>query len=115
MTERAPARRRTTKAAATDSIHFRMPAKLRSRLRRFAEDRNLGEAEALRLALSERLNEVDIEGRNTAAERWQFEQAYATWQEDIRTGGRNRVNWEDIERTFAEALASARQRKRASR
>lgn len=113
-TERAPTRQRS-KAASSPSIHFRMPSQLRSRLRRFAEERNLGEAEALRLALSERLNQLDYESENTAAERWQFEQAYATWQEDRRTGGRDRVDWEDIERIFAEALAGKRRRRRASK
>lgn len=115
MTERAPARRRTPKTGTTASIHFRMPAGLRSRLRRFAEERNLGEAEALRLAVSERLNQLDYEHEHAAAERWQFEQAYATWQEDRRAGGRDRVGWEEIERTFVKALTGKRPRKRTSK
>jgi hypothetical protein len=82
-----------------------MPTPLRSRLRRFAEERNLGETEALRLALSERLDDVDDERELAAAERWQFEQAYKTWKEDRRTGGRQRVPWSSIERTYQRALA----------
>lgn len=112
MTERAPARSRRTTTAPTESVHFRMPAKLRSRLRRFARQRDLGEAEALRLALSERLNQLDYESANAAAERWQFEQAYATWQEDERTGGRQRVGWDALERTFQKALSDLQRRDR---
>lgn len=111
MSERAPARSRSA-TTSTASVHFRMPATLRSRLRRFAEDRNLGESEALRLALTERLDQMDDQRRLEAAERWQFEQAYATWKEDQRTGGRQRVPWSSIERTFRKALADVRSRKR---
>ncbi len=112
MTERAPKRSRSTKTAATSSLHFRMPAGLRSRLRRFAEDRNLGEAEAMRLALSERLDQIDDQRELALAERWQFEQAFETWKEDQRTGGRHRVPWSSIERTFRKALADIEARKR---
>lgn len=114
MAGRAPTKRRTRRAPPTSPISFRMPTPLRSRLRRFAKERSLGEAEALRLALSERLNQLDHEAEHSAAERWQFKQAYATWQEDERTGGRERVDWEELERIFAKALAQRRPRKRAS-
>jgi hypothetical protein len=113
MSERAPARTRSKKTAATASIHFRMPPGLRSRLRRFAEDRNLGESEAMRLALSERLDLVDDERELAAAERWQFEQAYKTWKEDERTGGKDRVPWSRIERRFTDALSEIERRRKA--
>lgn len=115
MTERAPARRRATKTAATASVHFRMPAELRSRLRRFGEERSLGESEALRLALSERMDQADDDRKLAAAERWQFEQAYKTWREDERTGGRQRVPWPRIERRFTEALLEIERRRKARR
>ena len=83
-------------------ISFRMPGALRSRLRRFAEERSLGEAEAIRLALSERLNEIDDERDLTAAERWQFEQAYGTWQK-LKAGTEKLVSQEDIDRVFDRA------------
>jgi hypothetical protein len=57
------------------------------------------------LALSERLDMADYETKYKAAERWQYEQALATWEEDQRTGGRDRVEWEEIERMFAAAIA----------
>lgn len=106
MTERAPARRRTSKKASTASVHFRMPASLRTRLHRFAEDRNLGEAEAMRLALSERLDQADDERELEAAERWQFEQAYASLQEYLRTGRRGGVRPDVIHRMFDDALGN---------
>lgn len=103
MTERATDRRRT--ARNTSPINFRMPTVLRSRLRRFAEERNLGESEALRLAVSERLNQIDDEHELAAAERWQFEQAYATWREHLRTGRRDTVAPETIHQMFPDHLA----------
>ena len=82
-----------------------MPTTLRSRLRRFAEERSLGEAEALRLALSERLNQIDDERELEAAERWQFDQAYASWQDYLHSGRRGAVGRHAIDRIFTEALA----------
>lgn len=106
MSERAPTRRRASKAAATASVHFRMPGGLRSRLRRFAEERSLGEAEALRLAVSEHLNEIDDERELAEAERWQFEQAYATFERYL-AGEEKLVGREQIDKTFERALAGA--------
>jgi hypothetical protein len=103
MSECAPSRSRRTKTAPTSSIHFRMPSTLRSRLRRFAEERNLGEAEALRLAVSERLNQIDDERELAEAERWQFEQAYGTFQRYL-AGKEKLVGREQIDRTFERAL-----------
>lgn len=105
MTERAPTRRRGSKAAPTTPINFRMPSALRTRLRRFAEERSLGEAEALRLAVAERLNQIDEERELEAAERWQFEQAYASWQRYLRSGRRGAVSRGAIDRIFERALA----------
>lgn len=105
MTGRAPTRPRGSKAASTTPINFRMPSALRSRLRRFAEERSLGEAEALRLAVSERLNQIDEERELEAAERWQFEQAYASWQRYLRNGRRRTVSRDAIDRIFERALA----------
>jgi hypothetical protein len=85
-------------------INFRMPPALRARLRRFAKERNLAEAEALRLVVSERLDEIDNERELAAAERWQFKQAYATWQRYQRGEGRT-VPWESIQQIFVDALA----------
>lgn len=107
MTERAPARGGRAKAGSTASIHFRMPARLRSRLRHFAEERSLGESEALRLAVSERLNQVDEERELAAAERWQFEHAWATWQR-IRRGTEKLVTPDEMHRRLDHAVAQER-------
>lgn len=90
---------------ATTPMSFRMPAALRSRLRRFAKQRSLGEAAALRLALTERLDQVEDDRELAAAERWQFEQAYATWQEHERSGRVDTVPPEAIYEIFRRALA----------
>lgn len=85
-------------------INFRMPPELRARLRRFAKERHLAEAEALRLVVSEHLEEVENEKELAAAERWQFKQAYATWQRHLR-GEERLVPREEIDKIFADALA----------
>lgn len=103
MAERAPTRPRTARRPATTSVHFRMPGQLRTRLRRFAEERSLGEAEALRLAVSERLNQIDDERELAAAERWQFQQAWATW-ERIKSGKEKLVGPDEVHRLFDRAL-----------
>lgn len=92
------------KSTPVSPISFRMPPALRARLRRFAKERNLAEAEALRLVVSEHLDEVENERELAAAERWQFKQAYATWQRHLRGEGRL-VPWEDIQQIFVDALA----------
>ena len=92
------------KATPVSPLSFRMPPDLRTRLRRFAKERHLAEAEALRLVVSERLDEIDSERELAAAERWQFKQAYATWRRYQRGGGRT-VPWESIQQIFVDALA----------
>jgi len=101
---KAVPKRPSVKTTPVSPISFRMPPDLRARLRRFAKERNLAEAEALRLVVSEHLEEVENERELAAAERWQFKQAYATWQRYLR-GGERVVPWEDIEKIFADARA----------
>lgn len=96
--------KKTSIKAPVSPISFRMPPDLRARLRRFAKERNLAEAEALRLVVSEHLDQVENEKELAAAERWQFKQAYATWQRHLRGEGRL-VPWEEIEQIFADARA----------
>ncbi|MSQ36857.1 MAG: hypothetical protein EXR61_00900 [Chloroflexi bacterium] len=106
MGERGNAKTRTRKAATipTSPLNFRMPQPLRLRLRRFAEQRNLAEAEALRMVVSEYLDEAETERELAHAERWQFEQAYATWDR-FRQGKGAAAPREQIQRIFADALA----------
>jgi predicted DNA-binding protein len=102
---RKPLPRKTTvKSTPVSPISFRMPPALRARLRRFARERNLAEAEALRLVVSEHLDQVENERELAAAERWQFKQAYATWQRLLR-GEEPLVPREEIQKVFADARA----------
>lgn len=103
MRKAAP-KKSSVKTTAASPINFRMPPDLRARLRRFAKERHLAEAEALRLVVSEHLDEVENERELVAAEKWQFKQAYATWQRHLRGEGRL-VPWEDIQQIFVDALA----------
>jgi predicted DNA-binding protein len=97
-------RKANIKTTPVSPLSFRMPPDLRARLRRFAKERNLAEAEALRLVVSEHLEEVENERELAAAERWQFKQAYATWQRLLR-GEEPLVPWEDVEKVLADARA----------
>lgn len=103
-----PAKRRT--AAPVSPLSFRMPQELRRRLRRFADDRSLGESEALRLIVSEYLDETVTARELELAERWQFKQAYATFKRDL-AGKEKTVPWSEIERLFAEARAKRKTRR----
>lgn len=96
-----PAKRRVT---PTEPLNFRMPRELRARLRRFATARSLGESDALRLIVSEYLDEIVNARELAAAERWQFKQAYATFKRDI-AGKEETVPWSEFDRVVAEALA----------
>lgn len=85
-------------------INFRMPRDLRARLRRFARQRHLGEADALRLVVSERLEEVQNEQEMAEAERWQLAEAYRTWDR-FRAGQGRTASHEGIRGIFTDALA----------
>jgi len=104
-----PAKRRA--AAPVSPLNFRMPRELRARLRRFATARSLGESDALRLILSEYLDEIVNTRELEAAQRWQFKQAYATFKRDI-AGKEKTVPWSELERVVAEARAKRKSRRR---
>ena len=93
-----------SRAIPVSPINFRMPIELRTRLRSFAKRRYLGEAEALRLILAEFLDEDESQRELIEAERWQFKQAYTTWQRHLRGKGRT-VAAEEIQKIFADAQA----------
>jgi predicted DNA-binding protein len=103
MRKAAP-KKASIKTTPASPINFRMPPDLRARLRRFAKERHLAEAEALRLVVSEHLEEVENERELAAAERWQFKQAYATWQRSMR-GEEPLVPREEVDKVFADARA----------
>ncbi len=97
-------RRKATTPASP--INFRMPSSLRSKLRRFATARHVGEAQALRVIVSEHLEEIESAAELAAAERWQYEQAYATWDRFLQGQGRT-VPREEIQRILARALEAS--------
>lgn len=80
MSKPLPRSRTRRNATPTTPINFRMPETLRERLRAFADERHLAEAEALRLIISEHLLEVEDARDLAEAERWQLKQAYAAFQ-----------------------------------
>jgi predicted DNA-binding protein len=94
---------KATTMSATSPVHLRMPATLRQRLRRFAKERNLGESAALRLLISEHLDQVESERELAEAERWQFKQVWATWDR-YRRGDLGTVSREEIDQVFRDAL-----------
>lgn len=104
-----PTKRRAT--TPVSPLNFRMPKEMRARLRRFAEARSLGESDALRLIVSEYLDEIVSVRELEAAERWQFKQAYATFKRDL-AGKEKTVPWSEIERVFTVALAKRKTRRR---
>jgi predicted DNA-binding protein len=94
------------KSVATTPINFRMPKPLRTRLDRFARDRHLGEAQALRVVVAEHLDEIESAAELAAADRWQYEQAFATWERFRRDQGHT-VPREEIDRIFQAAREPA--------
>lgn len=104
MSKPLPKSRTRRSATPTSPINFRMPEVLRRRLRSFAEDRHLAEAEALRLIVSEHLNEIEDARELAEAERWQFKQAYATFQAINRGEGKAAAPGE-VQRIIADTLA----------
>ncbi|HEY8861927.1 MAG TPA: hypothetical protein VIN37_07555 [Candidatus Limnocylindria bacterium] len=106
--QRVPVKRRT--AAPSSPLSFRMPQELRRRLRRFADERSLGESEALRLIVSEYLDESVTARELELAERWQYKQAYATFKRSI-AGKEPSVPWSELDRAFDEALMKRKKRR----
>lgn len=110
MSETAKGYRTRRSSTPVTPINFRMPTQLRSRLRRFAEERNVGEADALRVIVSEHLDEAERDRELSEAERWQLTQVYGTLQRR-RRGSRRSVSRREIDRIFAEALEATEQKR----
>ena len=94
---------RAKTAAPVSPINFRLPTPLRTRVRKYADARHIGEAQALRVLVSEHLDEVESAAELAAAERWQYEQAYATWDAFLQ-GDDRAVPRDEIQRIFARGL-----------
>jgi len=58
----------------------------------------------LRLIIDDHLTKVDEEREQAEIDRWQFQEAYKTFRDDI-AGNVKTVPWEEIERVFTDALA----------
>ena len=91
-------------------INFRMPVELRARVRQFARDRHVGEADALRVIVSEHLDEIERERELAEAERWQLAQVYATLR---RRNPRQPFSHAEMDRLFARAVEAAQAKRRA--
>ena len=101
---------RRSRATPVTPINFRMPTPLRSRLRRFAQERNVGEADALRLIVSEHLSEAERDREMSEAERWQLAEVYGTLERRRRRPRRS-VSRSEIDRIFTEALEAAKKKR----
>ncbi|MDP9266279.1 MAG: hypothetical protein M3O91_09225 [Chloroflexota bacterium] len=85
-------------------MNLRFPPDLRERIQRFAVERGLQEATAVRMICAEHLNEVDLADDLARAERWQLAMANETWDRYER-GELETVSAESIEEVFKEARA----------
>ncbi len=61
-------------------MSLRFPPALRDRVRRFAAQKGLEEATAVRMLCTERLDELAMHEELKLAEKWQLEQALHSWQ-----------------------------------
>lgn len=91
-------------------LTIRLPAALRRRAERYARSRDLQLAGAIRVILSEHLDELEGDEQMTRAERWQRDQAWATARSIVH-GTAQEVTWEDIQA----AAVTATERGRSTR
>jgi hypothetical protein len=83
-------------------MSLRFPPALRARVQRFAVERGLEEATAVRTLCAERLQEIDLTSDLLLAERWQLQQARQAWDEWER-GELETVELDALKTVFAEA------------
>ncbi len=96
--------RRKARAEREDvPISVRFPVDLRARAERYARARRMGVATAIRMLVSEHLDQIDRDEELSHAERWQRAQAWATW-EKIKAGDRRDVPWETLVEATERAL-----------
>lgn len=89
-----------------------LPAALRARLSREARRRKLKLATTARALMDERIAEIEDRALESRAERWQMEQAWATWDK-IQAGDTRDVPLEELQRETM--LAIERMRSKAQK
>lgn len=104
VTSGAPRQVKGRRLTRNVPISLRFSPELRERVRRYAAERQIEEATAIRLLCAERLNEIERDAELSEAEEWQRAQAWASW-ERVRAGQGRDVPAERIARVFSDALA----------
>src|SRR5437773_1565991 len=98
-------RRAKTRRDLPISVPF--PPSLRRRAARFAKANNIALATAIRLLVTERLDDIADSEQLSRAEQWQQAQAWATW-EGVRSGAVRSVPRDRIAQVFADAKTKRR-------
>lgn len=96
-----------TRRPASVPISLRFSPELRERVRRYASERHLQEATAIRALCAERLNEIELATELAGAEEWQLQQATRTWDR-FRAGKGRTAPPEELDRIFDKALPARR-------
>ncbi|WP_437730616.1 hypothetical protein [Sorangium sp. So ce1335] len=84
-----------------------LPADLRARVQAEAKKRGLKVSPAIRVLLSERVQELDDAEQLSRAEEWQRAQVWAVW-ERMKAGEHDEASRQEIDAVFDEALRGAR-------
>lgn len=92
-------------------MSLRLSSDLRRRIRRFARARGLEDATAIRMVVTEHLNEIELDEDLAKAEEWQRAQVYETL-ERLRRGEEEIVPMERIYETLAKGIERARRGRR---
>lgn len=112
MKTTARVRTKNAKAPARSPLSVTLTPDLRRRLSGEAKKRKLKVATTARVLLDERINEIEDEAQLQRAEKWQIEQAWATWDK-IQAGDRRWVTVKQLEEVGRRALEKARRKARA--
>lgn len=87
-----------------------LPADLRARLEEEARKRHVKLSTVVRVLAAERVQELDAAAELSASDRWQRDQAWATW-ERLRAGDRREVSRDELEADVVRAKRRAARRR----
>lgn len=104
MRTRGTARGPAKALRKTPPISVPFPRELKERAQRYAKEHNLQLAAAVRVLVTDHLDEIEDAALLSRAEEWQRAEAWATW-EKTRSGDRPSVSRDEIVRAFAPARA----------
>jgi hypothetical protein len=96
--------------SAANPLSVVLPAELRKRLVAEAKRRGLPLSTAVRTLVAERVRQLDEAAELTAAELWQRERAWGTW-EQVRAGDAAEVTTDDLTRDIEAAKTRNRRRR----